>query len=88
MTPPSNATIEFFFLSAVAPVANKKHAREQPGRQPPNGWRGRHGHGAHPRPRRVGARLLPQVPEPQAGVHRRLLERRQLGGGELFMLSM
>jgi hypothetical protein len=29
--------------------------------------------------RRLGARLLPQVPEQAPGIHRRLLERRQLG---------
>ena len=31
--------------------------------------------------RRLGARLLPQVPEPSPGLHRRLVERRQLGQG-------
>ncbi|CAA9477248.1 MAG: Superoxide dismutase [Mn], partial [uncultured Rubrobacteraceae bacterium] len=30
---------------------------------------------------RVGARLLPQVPEPPPGVHKRLLGRGQLGRG-------
>src|SRR5262249_48123155 len=34
------------------------------------------------RHRRVGARLLPEVPEPPAGLHRRMVERHQLGGGE------
>ena len=33
-------------------------------------------------PRRVGARLLPEVPEPPPGLHRRVLERRQLGEGQ------
>ena len=31
--------------------------------------------------RRLGARLLPQVPEPPPGLPRRLVEHRQLGGG-------
>ena len=31
------------------------------------------------RRRRLGARLLPEVPEPPARLHRRLVERRQLG---------
>ena len=30
---------------------------------------------------RVGARLLPEVPEPSRGVHKRLLERGELAGG-------
>ncbi|TYZ57684.1 hypothetical protein PybrP1_004228, partial [[Pythium] brassicae (nom. inval.)] len=34
-----------------------------------------------PRPRRLGARVLPQVPEPPPGVHLGVLERRQLGQG-------
>ena len=34
---------------------------------------------AAPRHRRLGARLLPQVPEPAARLPRRLVERRQLG---------
>ena len=33
------------------------------------------------RRRRLGARLLPQVPEPPPGLHRRVVERRQLGQG-------
>ena len=33
----------------------------------------------HPRQRRLGARLLPQVPEPPPRLPRRLVERRQLG---------
>ena len=37
---------------------------------------------ADPRPRRLGARLLPEVPEPPARLHRRVVERRQLGRGE------
>ena len=36
---------------------------------------------AAPRHRRVGARLLPPVPEPAPRLPRRLVERRQLGGG-------
>ncbi len=37
-------------------------------------------HAGH-RTRCLGARLLPQVSEPPAGLHRRLVERRQLGQG-------
>ena len=39
---------------------------------------------AHPGPRarRLGARLLPQLPEQEAGLHRGLVERRQLGRGQ------
>ena len=36
---------------------------------------------ADPRLRRLGARLLPEVPEQAPGLHRRLVERRQLGEG-------
>ena len=36
---------------------------------------------ARPRPRRLGARLLPQVSEPPARLHRRLVEHGQLGRG-------
>ncbi|CAA9465702.1 MAG: Superoxide dismutase [Mn], partial [uncultured Rubrobacteraceae bacterium] len=39
------------------------------------------GQDAHPGPGRVGARLLPQLPEPPPRVHKRLVERRQLGRG-------
>ena len=34
------------------------------------------------RHRRLGARLLPEVPEPPARLHRRLVERRELGGDQ------
>ncbi len=34
-----------------------------------------------PRPRRLGARLLPELPEPSSGVHRRVVERGRLGRG-------
>ncbi len=34
------------------------------------------------RRRRLGARLLPEVPEPPARLHRRLVERRELGGDQ------
>ena len=37
---------------------------------------------ADPRPRRVGTRLLPEVPEPPARLHHRVVERGQLGRGE------
>ena len=37
---------------------------------------------ADPRHRRVGARLLPEVPEPPPRLHHRLVERGELGGGE------
>ena len=36
---------------------------------------------AGPRPGRLGARVLPQVPEPPRGLHRRLVERGELGQG-------
>ena len=36
----------------------------------------------HPRQRRLGARLLPEVQQPPAGLPRRLVERRQLGRGQ------
>ena len=36
-------------------------------------------HGAAPRRRRLGARVLPQLPEPSPGLPRRVVERRQLG---------
>ncbi len=36
---------------------------------------------AAPRHRRVGARVLPQLPEPASGLPERLVERRQLGRG-------
>ena len=39
------------------------------------------GQDADPRHRRLGARLLPQVPEPPPRLPRRLVERRQLGRG-------
>ena len=39
------------------------------------------GKSRRPRPRRVGARLLPEVPEPPAGLHRRVVERGELEGG-------
>jgi len=32
--------------------------------------------------RRLGARLLPELPEPPTRLHRRLVERRELGGGQ------
>jgi hypothetical protein len=35
-----------------------------------------------PRDRRLGARLLPEVPEPASGIHRGLLQRDQLGQGQ------
>ncbi len=41
-------------------------------------------HGRHPAAAgagRVGARLLPQVPEPAPGLHRGVVERGELGGG-------
>ena len=39
------------------------------------------------RRRRVGARLLPQLPEPPARLPRRVVERRQLGQGRRGLLS-
>ena len=39
------------------------------------------GQDAAPRHRRLGARLLPQLPEPAPGLPRRLVGRRQLGRG-------
>ena len=38
------------------------------------------------RRRRLGARLLPQVPEQAPGLHRRVVERRQLGRGRAALL--
>jgi hypothetical protein len=43
--------------------------------------RGVPGH-ADPRPRRLGARLLPELPEPTPGLHRRFLQRHQLERGQ------
>ena len=40
------------------------------------------GKSADPRPRRLGARLLPEVPEPSSRLHHRLVERRELGRGQ------
>ena len=37
---------------------------------------------ADPRPRRLGARLLPEVPEPPRRLHRRVVERGELGGDQ------
>ena len=37
---------------------------------------------ADPRPRRLGARVLPEVPEPPARLHGGVVERRELGGGQ------
>ena len=51
----------------------RRHLDAQPG-QPAHG----RPHPA-PGPRRLGARLLPQVPEPPARLHRRLVEHGQLG---------
>ena len=39
------------------------------------------------RRRRLGARLLPEVPEPASGLHRRLVERRELGQGRGGLLG-
>ena len=40
------------------------------------------GKNADPRPRRLGARLLPEVPEPPARLHQGVVERGELGGSE------
>jgi Fe-Mn family superoxide dismutase len=57
-------------------IASGDRKHRQPG-QPRDGRKeDRHGH------RRLGARLLPQVPEPPPGLHRRLVERGQLGRGQ------
>ena len=49
-------------------------------RQPAHGQgRRRHRRQTRHRPRRLGARLLPQLSEPPPRLHRRLLERRRLG---------
>ncbi len=45
------------------------------------------GRRAAPRHRRLGARLLPQLPEPAARLSRRLVERGQLGGGRQALRS-
>lgn len=36
------------------------------------------GNTPHPRPGRVGTRVLPEVPEPPSGIHRRVLQRHRL----------
>ena len=40
------------------------------------------GKNADPRHRRLGARLLPEVPEPSSRLHHCVVERGELGGGE------
>ena len=52
----------------------------QPG-QPADGKAAPARRHADPRPRRLGARLLPQLPEPPPRLHRGVLERRELGCG-------
>ena len=42
---------------------------------------------ADPRHRRLGARLLPEVPEPPPRLPRRVVERRQLGRGQQAVLA-
>ena len=51
------------------------HEHAEPG-QPAHGRQDR-----DPRPRRLGARVLPEVPEPSAGLHHGVVERRELGRG-------
>ena len=45
------------------------------------------GQDADSRPGCLGARLLPEVPEPPARLHRRVVERRELGRGEQSALT-
>lgn len=42
---------------------------------------------ADPRPGRMGARLLPEVPEPPPGIHRRFLQRDRLAGGRASLCA-
>ena len=55
----------------------RRQARDREHREPGQPADGRQE--ADPRRRRVGARLLPEVPEPAPRLPRRLVERRQLG---------
>ena len=55
----------------------RRRARRRLDRQ--SGQPGHGRQGAAPRRRRLGARVLPQVPEPPPGLPRRVLERRRLG---------
>ena len=51
------------------------HEHAEPGQSADGGQDG------DPRARRLGARVLPEVPEPPAGLHRGVVERRELGRG-------
>ena len=61
-------------IAAGRAPRHREHA--QPG-QPADG-----GQDADPRPRRLGTRLLPEVPEPARRLHLGVVERRQLGGDQ------
>ena len=63
-----------WLIDAGGKLGDREH--RQPG-QPADGREE-----ADPRPRRVGTRLLPEVPEPPARLHRGVVERRQLGRGQ------
>ena len=60
----------------LAGARRGRQARRRLHRQP--GFAADVGQDPDPRPRRVGARLLPPLPEPPAGLHRGVLERGQL----------
>ena len=61
---------------------NARHYFDAKSRQPIDGWQH-----AHPGCRCLGARLLSQVPKPQARLSQSLVERRELGrrGEELLI---
>ena len=58
----------------------RRQARRREHREPGQPADGRQDAGA--RPRRVGARVLPEVPEPPARLHHGVVERRELGRGQ------
>ena len=62
-------------LARLERLGPRDHVDGQPGQPAVRGQ------DAAPRDRRLGARLLPEVPEPPSGLRRRLVGRRQLGRG-------
>ncbi len=63
-------------LAGAGPGQSGDRGNAQPGQSYQPGQNTSHWH------RRLGACLLPEVPEPSAGLHRRLLQCHQLGSGE------